>query len=77
MGELCRKFGEKLLTEILTILHTSSLSNDDRTREGVCMALNEILSVPFSSHFPHSNIGLAGRALRRVSEKGMKMSLYQ
>lgn len=77
MGELCRKFGEKLLTEILTILHTNSLSNDDRTREGVCMALNEILSVPFSSHFPQSNIGLAGRALRRVSEKDMKMSLYQ
>lgn len=43
MGELCRKFGEKILADIITILHTSSLSNDDRKREGVCMALSEVL----------------------------------
>jgi hypothetical protein len=45
MGELCRKFGEKILAEIIAILQTSSVSNDDRTREGACMALCEILLV--------------------------------
>lgn len=43
MGELCRKFGEKILAEIIAILQTSSVSNDDRTREGTCLALSEIL----------------------------------
>lgn len=47
MGELCHKFGEKIIAEIISVLHASSLSNDDRTREGVCMALSEILSVAF------------------------------
>ncbi|KAF8883249.1 armadillo-type protein [Infundibulicybe gibba] len=41
--ELCRKFGEKILAEIIPILKTKSTSTDARTREGVCLTLSEII----------------------------------
>ena len=72
MGELCRKVWEKILADIITILHGSSLSNDDRKREGVCMALSEILSVTSRYCFIHSNHELSGRVLPRSSERDMK-----
>lgn len=43
MGELCRKLGERILGEILPILRTNSVSPDNRTREGSCLALVEIM----------------------------------
>lgn len=43
MGELCRKLGEKILGEIVPILKTGASSPDARTREGVCLALSEVL----------------------------------
>jgi hypothetical protein len=69
MEELCRKFGEKLLAEIITILHTSSLSNDDRTREGVCMALYEILSVAFPVVSCTLIVGLQGEQYRESTRR--------
>ncbi|CAK5273992.1 unnamed protein product [Mycena citricolor] len=43
VGELCRKFGERVLTEMMSILKTSSTSLDARTRESVCLMASEIL----------------------------------
>lgn len=43
MGELCRKSGEKVLTEILNILRTKSTSQDARVREGVALAVSEVV----------------------------------
>ncbi|KDQ56445.1 hypothetical protein JAAARDRAFT_36597 [Jaapia argillacea MUCL 33604] len=42
-GELCRKSGEKMLAEIVGILRAKSTSPDPRTREGVCLAISELL----------------------------------
>ncbi|KAI5991791.1 armadillo-type protein [Pisolithus marmoratus] len=41
--ELCRKFGEKLVGEIVTILKNMSGSPDTHTREGVCLMLSDIM----------------------------------
>jgi len=43
-GELCRKFGERVLGEIVKILRTKSSSPNAQTREGVCLLLNELMS---------------------------------
>ncbi|KAJ7115902.1 ARM repeat-containing protein [Mycena epipterygia] len=43
VGEICRKFGDRILGEIMTILRTNSTSMDPRTREGVCLMLSEIM----------------------------------
>ncbi|KAJ7066647.1 armadillo-type protein [Mycena amicta] len=43
VGELCRKFGDRVLSEVVTILRTNSTSQDSRTREGVCLMLSEIM----------------------------------
>ncbi|KAF7308577.1 TOG domain-containing protein [Mycena chlorophos] len=44
VGELCRKFGDRVLSEVVGILRTSSTtSQDSRTREGVCLMLSEIM----------------------------------
>lgn len=43
MGDLCRKSGEKVLTEVVTILKTRASSPDSRTREGVCIALGDLV----------------------------------
>jgi hypothetical protein len=42
-GELCRKFGERILGEIVKILRAKSSSPDAYTREGVCLLLNELM----------------------------------
>ncbi|KAI5983714.1 armadillo-type protein [Pisolithus albus] len=41
--ELCRKFGEKLVGEIVAILKNMSVSPDTHTREGVCLMLSDIM----------------------------------
>ncbi|KAI5120166.1 hypothetical protein M0805_008433 [Coniferiporia weirii] len=43
IAEICRKFGERILGEILPFLRTKSTSPDNRTREGVCLALCDIM----------------------------------
>ncbi|KAJ7672704.1 armadillo-type protein [Mycena rosella] len=45
VGEVCRKFGDRILGEVMTILRTNSTSTDPRTREGVCLTLSEIMHV--------------------------------
>jgi hypothetical protein len=42
-GELCRKFGERLLGEMVNILRTKSSSPDSQTRECVCLLLSELM----------------------------------
>ncbi|KAG8806225.1 translational activator of GCN4, partial [Serendipita sp. 401] len=44
IGELCRKFGEKIIGDMLPILQKGSKSSDPRIREGVCLAVSEIVS---------------------------------
>ncbi|KAG5725284.1 Translational activator gcn1 [Termitomyces sp. T112] len=41
--EISRKFGEKILAAIISILQEKSTSPDSRTREGVCLMLSEIM----------------------------------
>ncbi|KAF8063638.1 armadillo-type protein [Lyophyllum atratum] len=41
--ELSRKFGEKILNDIIPILTEKSTSLDARTREGICLMLSEII----------------------------------
>ncbi|KAJ7077832.1 armadillo-type protein [Mycena belliarum] len=45
VGELCRKFGDRILGEVMAILRTNSISTDPRSREGVCLMLSEIMHV--------------------------------
>ncbi|KAF8553713.1 ARM repeat-containing protein [Imleria badia] len=42
-AELCRKFGEKILGEIVPILQNTVTSPDARTRQGVCLMLSDIM----------------------------------
>ncbi|KAK2463021.1 hypothetical protein APHAL10511_004676 [Amanita phalloides] len=41
--ELCRKFGERVLGEIVVILKDKSTSSDARVREGVCLSICEMV----------------------------------
>ncbi|SJL04289.1 uncharacterized protein ARMOST_07650 [Armillaria ostoyae] len=41
IAEICRKFGKKIVGEIMTILKGKATSTDSRTREGVCLVLSE------------------------------------
>ncbi|KAE9398973.1 ARM repeat-containing protein [Gymnopus androsaceus JB14] len=43
IGELCRKFGERILGEIMPLLRSKASSTDPRSREGVCVVLSEIM----------------------------------
>lgn len=43
--DLCRKSGEKMLSELIVILRTTSNSSDSRKREGVCLMLCELMWV--------------------------------
>ena len=43
VGELVRKFGERILGEIIPLLKAKSTSSDPRTRQGVVETLNEIM----------------------------------
>ncbi len=42
--ELCKKFGERVLGEIVKILRAKSSSPDAQTREGGCLLLSELMS---------------------------------
>ncbi|KAH9856756.1 ARM repeat-containing protein [Lenzites betulinus] len=41
--DLCRKSGEKMLSELITILRTTANASDPRKREGVCLMLCELM----------------------------------
>ncbi|PFH47401.1 hypothetical protein AMATHDRAFT_152123 [Amanita thiersii Skay4041] len=41
--ELCRKFGERTLGEMVTILKTKSSTSDARVREGICLCICDIV----------------------------------
>ena len=41
--ELCRKSGEKILGEIVTILRSKAASTDEHVRAGVCLTLCEVM----------------------------------
>ncbi|CAA7260345.1 unnamed protein product [Cyclocybe aegerita] len=43
VAELCRKFGERILGEIMPILKTKATSTDPRTREGVSLTISQIM----------------------------------
>ncbi|KAH8110478.1 ARM repeat-containing protein [Phellopilus nigrolimitatus] len=43
IGEICKKFGERILGEILPVLRLKATSPDHHTREGVCLALCDIM----------------------------------
>ncbi|KAF5363220.1 hypothetical protein D9758_008404 [Tetrapyrgos nigripes] len=43
VGELCRKFGERILGEIVPLLRAKVSSTDPRSREGVCLVLCAIM----------------------------------
>jgi hypothetical protein len=43
LGELCRKFGERILGEIMPILKAKSVSSDSRTRQGIALTVGEIM----------------------------------
>ena len=50
VGELCRKFGERILGEIVPILKAKSVSSDPRTRQGVVLTVGEIMYVLMVYH---------------------------
>ncbi|KAG8988091.1 translational activator of GCN4, partial [Tulasnella sp. 427] len=43
MSELCRKFGDKVLGEIVSLLRTAAQSPSSQTREGACLAISEVI----------------------------------
>ncbi|KAJ3807969.1 armadillo-type protein [Lentinula aff. lateritia] len=43
IAEICRKFGERILGEIMPLLRSKASSTDPKSREGVCIALSEIM----------------------------------
>ncbi|KAF8343178.1 armadillo-type protein [Cantharellus anzutake] len=43
LGELCRKQGERILSDTVPILRAGAESSDSKTREGVCFAISEVL----------------------------------
>ncbi|KAI0262196.1 ARM repeat-containing protein [Gloeopeniophorella convolvens] len=43
-AELCKKFGERILGDIVNILRSKASSPDAKTREGVCLFLSELMT---------------------------------
>ena len=43
VAEVCRKFGERILGEMMPILKTKAISTDARTREGVSLTISQIM----------------------------------
>jgi hypothetical protein len=43
VGELCRKFGERILGEIMPLLKAKAISPDSRTREGVSLTICHVM----------------------------------
>lgn len=50
LGELCRKSGDRILSEVLPMMRSAISSSSARTREGACMALTEMLETSSSDH---------------------------
>lgn len=50
LAETCRKLGEAVLGEVISILQKAMASPDRRQREGVCLALTEIMANTSKSH---------------------------
>ncbi|KAF5388930.1 hypothetical protein D9757_005118 [Collybiopsis confluens] len=50
IAELCRKFGERIVGEIMPLLRTKASSTDPRAREGACMALSELMENTTDTH---------------------------
>ncbi|KAA1470496.1 ARM repeat-containing protein [Dentipellis sp. KUC8613] len=42
--EICRKFGERIVGDVVAILRSKASSPDARTREGVCLTICEVLN---------------------------------
>lgn len=76
-AEVCRKFGEKILGEIVPILRSKLSSTDSRTREGVCLTICEVMYAFFSRISPFSDHSLhtAGKTPQSPNARAMKMSL--
>ncbi|KAG9284337.1 hypothetical protein G9A89_007492, partial [Geosiphon pyriformis] len=71
LGELVRKLGEGVLTEIIPILEKGLESTEAETRQGVCVGLNEIMSTASRLHiieYVDSLVPAVRRAL--VDESG-------
>ncbi|EPQ55338.1 ARM repeat-containing protein [Gloeophyllum trabeum ATCC 11539] len=43
IADLCRKSGERMFAEVISVLRSNSTSLDARTRQGVCLAISELL----------------------------------
>jgi len=43
LGELCRKNGERIFSELVPILQKAITSTDPRTKEGACLAFADIM----------------------------------
>ncbi|KAH9485783.1 eIF-2-alpha kinase activator gcn1 [Psilocybe cubensis] len=43
VAEVCRKFGERIIGDIMPILKTKATSSDPRTREGVSLTVSQIM----------------------------------
>ncbi|KAI0060576.1 ARM repeat-containing protein [Artomyces pyxidatus] len=44
IAELCRKFGERIVGEIVAILRSKATSPDAKTRQGVCLVLSQVMT---------------------------------
>ncbi|KAJ3828802.1 translational activator GCN1 [Lentinula raphanica] len=43
VAELCKKFGERIIGEIMPLLSSKASSTDSKSREGVCVVLSDIM----------------------------------
>lgn len=50
LGELCRKNGERILSEIMPMLKSAITSSETKTREGACLAFTEIMHTAAEEH---------------------------
>ena len=50
-AELCRKFGEKILGEVIPILQRVIASPNARIRQGVCLTLSDIMYLALVTRF--------------------------
>jgi hypothetical protein len=74
LGELCRKFGERILAEIMPILKAKSTSSDPRTRQGVALIVGEIMYF-LENHFLLLLFDMRslGKMQPKVRERTMRM----
>lgn len=48
IAELCRKLGERILNDMIPLLKAGAQSPNPRNREGICLALSQIVYVKTS-----------------------------